>query len=586
MFAREDFMSGHEPTLQGAPPVEESLDLRARMDELAALVPDLPAWPGSRSGAQTLHSLLDLVERKQRQLIQFNVRLAGLRELTETLLRDPEEERVLRSISLYLGHAYGLPEVLVLTRTPDGGLRGYRSRAIGKGLCEAVRWSGETLKGTHWETAIGGEAVRGDEGLVRPGTPPPLPFIFPLVTGGDEETGTGVMGLLALRPDSATGAGEDPLEVEQIVFQAATLFESVRHHRQAMQETRFRECLFQAMGDGLIATDPFGKITAINHAAGALFGCAAGAMLGRPVDFLDTQAPRLVEVFRRGFEGAFAPGPSEVTIARGAERIPVSVTLVGFEEGPGDPGGIVATLSDLRPVRAMEEELRRLDRLAALGRFATAVAHEIRNPLAAIGAGVEYLSRAVGQDRADEVRMLRSEINRLDRIVRDLLEPAKKRPLQCAPVEAGALFHRACKTAEPLARERRQRFVLRPSAEEALHPVTIHVDEERMLQVLVNLVRNAVEASPPDAEVEVGWEIERGEGPPSTRLWVRDHGPGIPSEALARIFEPFYSTKAGGTGLGLYVSHSVVDQHGGSLSAEIASGGGTCMQIRLPVPTA
>lgn len=579
-------MSAREPALRGAPPTEEMLDLRARMDELAALVPDLPSWPSGRSGAQTLLSLLDLIERKQRQLIQFNVRLAGLRELTQTLLRDPEEERVLRSISLYLGHAYGLPEVLVLTRTPDGGLRGYRSRAVGKGLCEAVRWSGETLKGTHWETALAGEPAKGDDGAARPGTPPPLPFIFPLTAGGEEETGSGVMGLLALRPDPTTGAGEDPLEVEQIVFQAATLFESVRHHRRAMQETRFRECLFQAMGDGLIATDPVGKITAINHAAGALLGCDTGAMLGRPVELLADRAPLLVERFMKGWGGSFSPGPCEVTITRGQERIPVSVALVGFDEGPGDPGGIVATISDLRPVRAMEEELRRLDRLAALGRFATAVAHEIRNPLAAIGAGIEYMSRAVGQERSDEIQMLRSEISRLDRIVRDLLEPAKKRPLQCAPVEAGSLFHRACKTAEPLARERRQRFVLRPSAEEALHPVTIHVDEERMLQVLVNLVRNAVEASPPDAEVEVGWEIERGDGQPMTRLWVRDHGPGISAEALARIFEPFYSTKAGGTGLGLYVSHSVVDQHGGTLSAEIASGGGTCMQIRLPVPTA
>jgi signal transduction histidine kinase len=585
MFAREDFMGRIDPgTREGQ--VEATAGLRARMDELAALVPDLPPWPGTRFDETTAHALLDLIERKQRQLIRFNVRLAGLRELTEALLRDPEEERVLRSISLYLGHAYGLPEVLVLTKTPDGGLRGYRSRAVGKGLCEAVRWPGETLRGTHWEAALGGDLVRVDEHPSPAGTPPPLPFIFPLVTDGEDETERAVMGVLALRPDAATGAGVDPLEVEQIVFQAATLFESVRHHRRATQETRFRECLFQAMGDGLIATDPLGRVTAVNRAALEMLATDAAALMARPVDQLADRAPSFVELFRRGLDGAMPALPAEASISRGRERIPVSVTLVGFEDGPGDPGGMLATLSDLRPVRAMEEEMRRLDRLAALGRFATAVAHEIRNPLAAIGAGIDYLSRSVGQDRADDIQLLRGEIGRLDRIVRGLLEPTKRRPLDLTRTEVSSLVRRACKATEPLASERRQRFVLHPATEEALRPVAIVVDEERMLQVLVNLVRNAVEASPEGDPVEIGWEVESGEGPPSTRLWVRDHGPGIPADALTRIFEPFYSTKAGGTGLGLYVSHSFVDQHGGKLFAEIASGGGTCMQIRLPMPAA
>jgi PAS domain S-box-containing protein len=585
MFAREELM-GRVESVVGGNPLGDAADLRARMDELAALVPDLPPWSGNGSDPRTAAALLDLIEHKQRQLIQFNVRLAGLRELTEALLRDPEEERVLRSISLYLGHAYGLPEVVVLTRAPEEGLRGYRSRGIGKGLCEAVHWSGESLKGTAWERALNGMTIAVDDDPAAPNTSVALPLIFPLVTGDDDEGGPGVMGLLALRPDPATGAGTDPLELEQIVFQAATLFESVRHHRRATQETRFRECLFQAMGDGLIATDPMGKVTAVNRAALELFGSEAGFLMSHPVERLSEQAPQVVELFRNALEGRLPAGPVEAWIRNGEERIPVSLAIVGFEEEPGNPGGMVATLSDLRPVRAMEEEMRRLDRLAALGRFATAVAHEIRNPLAAIGAGIDYLSRAVGQERSSEIGMLRSEIRRLDRIVRDLLEPAKRRPLDCRQIEVATLVDRARRAAEPMALERRLRFVLRSPAEEALRASTVVVDEERMLQVLVNLVRNAVEASPEDGEIEIGWEREETENPPATRIWIRDHGPGIPPEALSRIFEPFYSTKAGGTGLGLYVSQSVVDQHGGRLFAEIASGGGTCMQICLPVPTA
>ena len=198
------------------------------------------------------------------------------------------------------------------------------------------------------------------------------------------------------------------------------------------------------------------------------------------------------------------------------------------------PGGMVATLSDLRPVRAMEEEMRRLDRLAALGRFATAVAHEIRNPLAAIGAGIDYLSRAVGQERSSEIGMLRSEIGRLDRIVRDLLEPAKKRPLDCARIEVAALARAGLQGDRAAGDGAAPEVRAAAAVEESLHPATIVVDEERMLQVLVNLVRNAVEASPEDGEIEIGWERERGENPPATRLWIRDHGPGIPRRGARR----------------------------------------------------
>jgi two-component system sensor histidine kinase HydH len=113
--------------------------------------------------------------------------------------------------------------------------------------------------------------------------------------------------------------------------------------------------------------------------------------------------------------------------------------------------------------------------------------------------------------------------------------------------------------------------------------MTLMVDGDRLLQVLVNLVRNAVEASQTGGEVEIGWDEEEGqEG--MQRLWVRDHGIGIAPEHLEHLFEPFYSTKSGGTGLGLYVSHSVVEQHGGKLQVESTPECGTKVTIRLPSP--
>jgi len=220
-------------------PSEASEAICTRYEELRALLPELEGWDGRETAPRQISMLLDLLERKQRQLIQDNVRLAGLREITEQLLREPDEDRVLRTISLYIGYAYGLAEVLVLSRTEEGGLRGYRAGAGGKGLCEAIRWRPEVLKGSAWQAALAGQPI--EDTSVRKGPtdgPPPLPVILPLLAGGDEPRITGtssdsdaVIGLLALRPSESMSARSDPLEIHQVAFQAATLLERVRTQR-------------------------------------------------------------------------------------------------------------------------------------------------------------------------------------------------------------------------------------------------------------------------------------------------------------------------------------------------------------------
>jgi PAS domain S-box-containing protein len=581
--------------LAASAPAPTAHGLKNRLEDLRALIPEIPAWSESGDGFEEMTlALADLLERKQRNLIEDNVRLAALREMTETLLRDPEEERVLRTISLYLRHAYGLAEVLVLSRSERGGVRGYRARVGGAVLCEAVRWSAETLRGSAWEKALAGEMVRVEDGFsAPPGTPAPLPVILPLQVGPDgaatkfEKTdpSSPIMGLLALRPDPETGAGSDPLQVEQLAFQAATLLGSVRHHRRTARERRFRECLLEAMEDGLIATDGSGRLTAANRAALLLLGAEKDVVLGQSLEKLESRSPQLVNHCRTALDQQMRVTQQEALVNAGKEKFPISVSVVPLGDSGDEPGGIVATFSDLRPLRTMEQEMRRLDRLAALGRFASAVAHEIRNPLAAIGAGVEFLSGSIPPERQDDLRFVRAEICRLDRIVCDLLEPARTQPLELNRVAVAKLVQRACQAAEPQARERGVQFALHPPAPEALRPTSVEVDVDRMLQVLVNVIRNAIEASPTAGAIAIGWRTDRREQDGVVCISVEDRGAGIAPEHLAHIFEPFYSTKPTGTGLGLYVSRGVVELHGGTLQVESPTAGGTRVTIGLPVQT-
>ncbi len=393
------------------------------------------------------------------------------------------------------------------------------------------------------------------------------------------------MGLLALRHDPGTGSRSDPLQTDQLAFQAATLLESVRHHRRIARERRFRECLLEAMEDGLLATDGAGTLTAANRAALMLLGEERESVLGRPLEKLQTKSPQLVAQCRAAIAQQTRVTQQEATVNGKKERIPISVSVVPLGDGGEDAGGIVVTFSDLRPLRAMEQEVRRLDRLAALGRFASSVAHEIRNPLAAIGAGVEFLSGSIPADKHGDLAFVRAEIGRLDRIVCDLLEPARTQPLVREKVPVGKLVQRACQAVEPQARAKGVRFGLHTPAEEAVRAGSIEVDADRMLQVLVNVIRNAIEASPGGDSIAIGWRHDRRDKESLTSLWIEDRGPGIPAEHLAHIFEPFYSTKPTGTGLGLYVSRGVVELHGGSMQIESAATGGTRVTVTIPCPS-
>ncbi|MBM3285739.1 MAG: PAS domain S-box protein [Candidatus Eisenbacteria bacterium] len=564
--------------------------LRARLDDLRALIPEVPLLAPHGDAEMVLWPILELLEKKQRRLIEEDVRLAALRELTETLLRQPEEERTLRTVTLYLRHAYALAEVLLLTRRDDGRLQGYRARSGDGPHCEAVAWPEELLRGTAWESALGGETVRGAARSGTVGAPPCLPLILPLRSGArngerDEalshEEG-GVIGVLAVRPAHDSGAGEDPFDLAELGFQTATLLDSVRQSRRSRQEQEFRECLLEAMGDGLLATDGNGRVNAANPAALSMLGLKAADVLGRQVEDLGGRAPALVRHCLQGLAKRERITQAEAGIASEGEKVPVSVTVVPLNGDDGAQGGIVATFSDLRPIRTMEAEVRRLDRLAALGRFAGSVAHEIRNPLAAIGAGVEFLSRALPAENQGDLKFVQAEIARLDRIVRDLLEPSRNQPLQRTRIRVEDLILRARQAVEPALRERNLSLIVEPRRA-ADGEAEIDVDVDRLLQVLVNLLVNAAEASRPGGRIEVGWEKDPGGGP-STLLWIQDGGAGIPPEHLAHIFEPFYSTKPTGTGLGLYVCRGIVGQHGGEIDIASEQGRGTRVTLRLPDP--
>jgi two-component system, NtrC family, sensor histidine kinase PilS len=227
----------------------------------------------------------------------------------------------------------------------------------------------------------------------------------------------------------------------------------------------------------------------------------------------------------------------------------------------------------------LAEQVRRGERLAAVGGLAASVAHEIRNPLAAISGSAELLgSIAVQDDDARLLSIIRRESARLSALVTDMLAFTRPRPPQRARVSLGRVAHEAL---EHFRADRANAGLqLRIEVDDV---PDAEVDAAQLAQVLWNLLRNAAEAMGGQGEVklEVHARLDRGQEP-EVELSVIDEGPGIPEEQLDRIFDPFFTTKERGTGFGLAIVHRIVQDNGGTIELSSTPGRGTTFRLRFP----
>jgi two-component system sensor histidine kinase HydH len=223
-----------------------------------------------------------------------------------------------------------------------------------------------------------------------------------------------------------------------------------------------------------------------------------------------------------------------------------------------------------RRAERLQQTAERDRRLVTLGEMSAVLAHEIRNPLAALKGHAQLLAEQLGENGANGEKVIRivTEARRLERLVEDLLSFVRSNRVTPAPVDPALLLREAGKVVGPAR--------IDIDAREA--PATWSLDAARMHQALVNLLRNAAEASPDGvaASATVGREGA------ALLFCIRDHGPGLPAGEPQRVFEPFYTTRVKGTGLGLAVARRIVELHGGTISARTHPDGGAEFRVMIP----
>lgn len=240
--------------------------------------------------------------------------------------------------------------------------------------------------------------------------------------------------------------------------------------------------------------------------------------------------------------------------------------------------GHVIHFQDVTELRELELKVRRNERLAAIGGLAASVAHEVRNPLAAISGCAELLAPA--REQSEDARLLaviKRETERLSTTVNDLLIFARPQRPRRMPTDLLNLVSVQLDAFRVSVAERDLRVTLRDP-----EPVAIAADPDLLTQVLWNLMRNAAEAIE-DAGITGGRiEVTLRGNETAAEITIKDNGPGIPAERVDRVFEPYFSTKAKGSGFGLAVVHRIIGDHNGELDVE-SSSNGTTFTIRLPV---
>lgn len=341
-----------------------------------------------------------------------------------------------------------------------------------------------------------------------------------------------------------------------------------------------QRAIIDNMVGGLVAFDENLAVTRVNPAALRLLR-SAPSCVGRPLAGLlpASFAAEIAGAFRsaepaldrRETRAAFADG-RELAFGYVVSRIPAA-------EGRGAQG--IVLFRDLTVEVRLAAEQQRLNRLTTLGEFSAQLAHELRNPLTAMSSSVQYLAAAsAGHDR-ELLRILTESIERMEGIIRRMRMFSREMPLARTRVDLGDLLAHLLLFLEASLREQ----LIAPVFHRPAAPVFVTCDPAQLHQALLNLLLNAMQAMPRGGRLRL--RLARGRtpadgGPGPVLALIADSGLGIAPEVAGRIFDPFYTTREAGTGLGLPIADKIVREHGGTIRFTSRPGHGACFAVLLP----
>lgn len=345
----------------------------------------------------------------------------------------------------------------------------------------------------------------------------------------------------------------------------------IEAEQSAAKLERLNDDIVRSIGSGLITADDDGQILGVNPAAREILRDRDGSLVGQALSIV-------LPEYSRG--GLTEPPKRADSVGRRADgtEFPIGYTLSTLFDAEGNPSGVLLSFQDLTEIKTLRNQAERARQLAVLGQLATGLAHEIRNPLSSISGSVEMVreGNTLSPEDGRLLGIVISEVERLNALVTTMLQVGRPTKIETRSVDLRAIASDVVAVARGEASSSNGLRIEEIAPEE---PVLAEVDPDRMRQVVWNLVKNAVQASPYRGQVQVRTGCNE-EGSPF--LEVADQGPGISAERRERLFDMFYSGRSHGVGLGLALVKQIVDQHGGDIAVHDHEGPGTTFRVTLP----
>jgi two-component system, NtrC family, sensor histidine kinase PilS len=341
----------------------------------------------------------------------------------------------------------------------------------------------------------------------------------------------------------------------------------------------FNDRIIESMRSGLVTTNLRGEIITFNRAAEEITGYKTNDVRGENIFKVFGDIEKQIEVGLESIRTRSRLPRFDIgcKTADGRE-IHLGFSVAPLVDEAENSRGYVLTFQDLTEVMELEREVRRQERLAALGKMAAGLAHEIRNPLASMRGSVQVLASelSLSTDQSQLMEIVLRESDRLNRIVSDFLTYARPPKIEKSVIELGALLTETVALLRNSPELRPDHVIIEqyPSA-----PAHYNGDPNQIRQIFWNLSRNAIQAMPFGGELRVTLDAKPGR---EVSITFSDTGQGMSREQKERLFEPFNSS-SGGTGLGMAIVYQLVRDHNGQINVESEAGKGTSISIKLPV---
>ncbi|MCK9375503.1 MAG: ATP-binding protein [Syntrophobacterales bacterium] len=357
-----------------------------------------------------------------------------------------------------------------------------------------------------------------------------------------------------------------------------------RLESQVRQMDDLERNLVQASMDGIIANNMLGDILIFNDGAAKILGYAPEEVIGKLKVYklypnnVAHEIKRLIYDPGHGGAGILENYETQV-LHKDGTPIPIWLSARLLHEDSREVG-IVGYFRDLRERQRLETAVLRNERLATLGRMVARISHEIKNPLVTIGGFAGQLRRTAGlpEDARRKLTLIYQEVQRLEKFLADMSTFSRGAPPQKVMADLPALIREVAELMDDSFKERGVAFRLETRTD--IPPISF--DPGQIRQVLINLFKNALEAMGDGGELRVQADLRRDH----LVLTITDMGHGIPADQLPNLFTPFFTTKEGGTGLGLTIVQGLITQHQGDISIDSEAGRGTTCTIRLPLASA